>query len=276
MVDEMKVVRGCSVRGNECNVESDTCQKCNESNCNKGIFPKNRLNCFQCDTVENCKRDITENTFAKPCLNYVKDDKCYLYRDGSTSTKLGCQSDIENNPCTKDTANGQCRYCSDSNCNRRLFQEAMRIKCIQCSGNRTSNHDCFELSAGAFPAKVCEMDDVIGCYTKQEGDTITRGCCNKNMANSGLNCVACDGNNDAGCNNVADYFTCIRCRSDDNGNCKDMRQSIQGEKCRTGSGREEGCFSGIWSKYDSTQSSAEIIVILTISSREHSYSRLSD
>lgn len=64
--------RGCAT--------SDDINTCNTDNCNSGIFPEDRLSCYQCT---DCSSTSLQNSEAPLCSLY-KDDQnsCYTYYDG--------------------------------------------------------------------------------------------------------------------------------------------------------------------------------------------------
>lgn len=72
--------------GNEfsTNVHS-TYEKCSSKKCNSKIFPKTRVQCYQCNgnRSHNCEMNpdnLYFNTLqAVPCRLYSKDDQCYTY-----------------------------------------------------------------------------------------------------------------------------------------------------------------------------------------------------
>lgn len=54
---------------------------CWAKNCNKDLYPADRLKCYQCaDDDDNCDNPTTEHL--KPCAVVSKIDKCYTYRNG--------------------------------------------------------------------------------------------------------------------------------------------------------------------------------------------------
>lgn len=60
-------------------------ETCEDSKCNAGIFPKNRLKCFQCDGGMTCDLLQTSEKIpleARPCRTYSIHDQCFTYHDG--------------------------------------------------------------------------------------------------------------------------------------------------------------------------------------------------
>lgn len=53
-----------------------TIDLCTDDKCNSNVFPKNRLQCYQCSGDEECKH-ITEESILEPCKFYSENDQCY-------------------------------------------------------------------------------------------------------------------------------------------------------------------------------------------------------
>lgn len=251
-IENMRVTRNCNgAYSDQCLKESDTCRKCFKSNCNTGIFPEGRLQCRQCSTADVCKEEINANQPAKPCLNYMPDDECFMFHPEHKTPILGCKSDaVDVNPCTTGANKAQdCTMCNGNDCNSELFREAMRLKCIMCEGSRGENSTYFK--SADIEAKSCP-DETTHCYTNFDGDVIQRGCYSDQMATDcETNCTTCSTN---GCNNEEKQLSlnCIRCRSDQDEKCSHQATDLKGGRCRNGDGREKGCFYGIWSKFQHT------------------------
>ncbi|XP_062547482.1 uncharacterized protein LOC134213029 isoform X2 [Armigeres subalbatus] len=84
-------------------------ETCFEDNCNKDIFPKDRILCHRC---EDCAEDIGSPEI---CPIYVKEDQCYIaISDDSTTVSRGCQSELLTN-----CVGLSCTLCDTSGCNDR-------------------------------------------------------------------------------------------------------------------------------------------------------------
>lgn len=256
-VKDKKVIRGCASADDvtAC-TDATTCKVCDNVFCNTGIFPTARINCYQC--TESTCNDVTANNIAsKPCLNYVADDKCYTKGTSETTMKRGCQSDVDTtaNECSAEKEG--CLFCKDSNCNNLKYKHDQALKCYQCTGSSTAK-DCFNKQSGT-DFKNCEKqilyNDVEYCYTRVNGDTITRGCLHDNTELTVDNCkddsvcTKCTTKDKDGCNSAefSSIFTCINCRSDDDPKCWNDAGKMTGKECRTAEGSAaDGCFHGIW------------------------------
>ena len=254
-VDNKLVVRGCASDTEKCN-DNNTCKICEGDKCNQGIFPVNRVQCYQCNG-DKCN-DVSAVT-SKPCLNFDDKDECYTKGENDTTMIRGCKSDTTANQCST-TATG-CVYCATSKCNSLKYKHDQTLKCYQCTGENVDS-DCFkEQTSKDFKACTEQIlySDAEYCYSAVSAETIKRGCLhdNKDLAaeactgNDSDSCTKC--NTADGCNSGkknAEEFTCIVCRSDIDYKCYDEATKFTGEKCRTGtSSSKDGCFHGLWSKY---------------------------
>ncbi|XP_055630393.1 uncharacterized protein LOC129771093 [Toxorhynchites rutilus septentrionalis] len=98
-----------------------TCEICKAEGCNKDIFPKNRLRCYQCkaagETEKICTEQLTGDKSSNYCQLYIDKDQCYA-RDVNKIFERGCQSDLGNGVNACDGLNQkQCVRCSTGNCN---------------------------------------------------------------------------------------------------------------------------------------------------------------
>lgn len=255
-VDNKLVVRGCNKGNTDCGSDDTTCKTCKEVNCNTGIFPTKRINCYQC-SGSSCLDIATNTELTKPCLNYVADDKCYTLGKSETDMIRGCQSDTKDNQCSSSTTQG-CLFCSADNCNNLKYKYDQKLKCHRCTSSDPAN-DCFKEQTGK-ESQNCEKQllytDKEYCYARLDNGKIERGCLSDNDKVTLENCaddeVCTKCNNADGCNSKAmeSKFTCIVCRSDINENCRDNADKFEGKPCRTAeSSPADGCFTGIWSKY---------------------------
>ncbi|KAM7352834.1 uncharacterized protein ACRADG_005199 [Cochliomyia hominivorax] len=251
-VDDNKlIVRGCNTGKISCS-DNTTCKTCKGTNCNTGIFPDKRINCYQC-SGSSCLD--TTNLTSKPCLKYVSNDKCYTLGKSETEMIRGCQSDGDNNQCS--TTNDSCLFCSADNCNNLKYKYDQKLKCHHCESNDPTN-DCFKEQTGK-EFKNCEKQILYDaepyCYSRvDDSGAIKRGCLHDddkvtidNCKDNDDVCIKC--NNADGCNSKAmsHEFTCIVCRSDLDQQCFNDADKIAGKECRTSpSSPQEGCFHGIW------------------------------
>lgn len=209
---------GNTIRGCENSITVTSQALCETDKCNTGLYPIDRLSCYQCSGVE-CISESLLPTGHGVCSLYKENDECYLIvsEDGETITR-GCVSDEIT--CTD---NEHCISCPASGCNSQAEQQY----CIQCSGN-----DCLtDLDAGT----VCPSGASLSyeqCYTYNNKETVIRGCISsaeddiKTICNDDENgqCTLCSG---ANCNNAAEnvYASCIVCDST-TGNCDENLNAL--------------------------------------------------
>lgn len=57
----------------------EQCNLCGDVGCNKGVFPENRLLCYQCQSTDDasCSNELTGDAKAGLCKIWKADDKCY-------------------------------------------------------------------------------------------------------------------------------------------------------------------------------------------------------
>lgn len=97
----------------------DTCKICDAAECNKDVFPTNRLKCYQCKTSvdESCKDELQGTDKSGHCTLFVANDKCYS-RDVDQIFERGCQSDLGlTADACKDLDAKQCKSCDAADCN---------------------------------------------------------------------------------------------------------------------------------------------------------------
>uniref|UniRef100_A0A1A9ZDB5 DUF753 domain-containing protein n=1 Tax=Glossina pallidipes TaxID=7398 RepID=A0A1A9ZDB5_GLOPL len=249
-VTDGKVERRCAQNTDHCN---DTCTICSGALCNDGVFPKDRLSCFQCNGID-CKNPFEPFQAGSPCRNYIEDDKCYTYGDNDSNMQRGCVSD-ELNPCAGDNqSTGKCLLCNSNGCNSRSYKRPQVLKCIQCEGSK-ENTECFNLQDPNLAADCSKKElvytDEDACYTHLKNNFVKRGCLYEHMTNEGEckeenGCEKCSGVD--GCNHkeITFKFTCVVCRSDTNTKCQNNAKNLKGTSCRTDAGWSKGCFYGIW------------------------------
>lgn len=99
----------------------DTCKICDVPSCNTGIYPTERLQCFQCKSTddESCVNELQGTEKSAVCKLYKADDKCYSRDVNDDQFERGCQSDLglDADDACKDLTDKQCRSCDETNCN---------------------------------------------------------------------------------------------------------------------------------------------------------------
>lgn len=99
-----------------CNTK--TCEICEGAGCNKEVFPKGRLRCYQCKTTESdktCSEQLTGEAKSSYCTVYKDGEQCYS-RISNGVFERGCQTDLKAAACEGLTAK-ECQACATENCN---------------------------------------------------------------------------------------------------------------------------------------------------------------
>ncbi|XP_030383159.1 uromodulin-like [Scaptodrosophila lebanonensis] len=241
--DAKRVVRGCG-DGKSCESNTEACIACVGPNCNEGIYPESRLQCYQC---ENC--NFLNNNSSMPCLVYDDAEKCYARAESADTMQRGCFSDPAAK-CSASTTDPKCLSCNENGCNKLKYER--NVDCFQCSdadscaGSQAENI----VPPCSKPVGYAETDV---CYTQVKDGITYRGCFNERDSQLGecseaTSCTTCISK---ACNweetgKVQDSnFTCIRCRSDNFAGCRDAADKIGGEKC-TKECTDNKCFTGTW------------------------------
>lgn len=208
-----------------------TCTICSEeAGCNKGTFPADRLQCYQCQKTDDasCAEDQTTEAKSKICKLYKADDKCYSRVKLDLSFDRGCQSDL---PDSEKSCPGleNCFECSTKNCNS-LSEQKLKdsTKCQRC------NSDDAACLAGSAPSQSCgQVGDT--CFARLNNGKLERNCllslsaadqakCNNAQDQS---CVTCSGQ---GCN-AQKWIKCHQCKESTSTACKAAQQDATAEFC---------------------------------------------
>ncbi|XP_037958219.1 variant-specific surface protein VSP4A1 [Teleopsis dalmanni] len=247
--NKYETIRMCApdnVVENNCN--NATCKLCTGGNCNVGIFPTNRIHCYQC-TDSVCLDVSTSEATSTPCPLYSVNDKCYMTAADETHITRGCMSDPTAAAACSDD---KCYQCSVDNCNSNGYKRKQSIKCVQCNNNSTCTW-------AQNPNDATDCKDIVynqkdACYTQKDSNTtVIRGCFNERTADQGEcnndSCTTCTDAN--GCNSkYKNDFTCIRCRSDLSQDCRDIKADKIANLSQTCtndvSEASATCFQGLW------------------------------
>lgn len=240
------LTRGCD--NTECASGTDaSCKSCKEDNCNAGIFPADRRQCYQC-TGDACNT-VTE-AMLQPCtINERENQKCYTIGSDAKTMQRGCTTDA-NTKCAIDTTDGNCSLCSDANgCNKRPYSSILG-PCIKCSNGDTCIPAQDKSKAENCAASVYTQT-VNQCYFQLNSDgSVQRGCVNE-LANGTTceeknNCNICEG---SACNIQEGIFSCLTCRSDNFAPCRQAHVgSLPCLDSSLNSNASMKCYSGEWSK----------------------------
>uniref|UniRef100_A0A182TWG1 DUF753 domain-containing protein n=1 Tax=Anopheles melas TaxID=34690 RepID=A0A182TWG1_9DIPT len=173
--------RGTVVRGNIVNYpefqNAPHYKECFEDGCNKGLFPEDRLLCYQC-SGEECAR-LTQSGSSitpQPCLRYDKANaKCYTWYESASNAQRGCLLDDGDDSLCGGEGVQSCKTCSDSRCNELDYAAFSETNvCVKCTTNRGCQQDLAE--------EACT--DGGGCYTFFSGSLVVAKGCVSELAES--------------------------------------------------------------------------------------------
>lgn len=126
------VERRCVASGKEvCEGANGICKICEEENCNKGIFPEDRLSCLQCKSENNTDNCYNGTVPAFQCDTYDRFDRCYTFIDHIGKMHRGCESD---GYCK---AADKCFMCGVDGCNTKNKTDDLNLpkfECYKCLG----------------------------------------------------------------------------------------------------------------------------------------------
>lgn len=173
--------QGTVVRGNIVNYpefqNAPHYKECFEDGCNKGLFPEDRLLCYQCGG-EECAR-LTQSGSSitpQPCLRYDKANaKCYTWYESASNAQRGCLlDDGDDSPCGGEGVQS-CKTCSDSRCNELDYAAFSETNvCVKCTTNRGCQENLAE--------EACTEGG--GCYTFFSGSLVVAKGCVSELAES--------------------------------------------------------------------------------------------
>lgn len=202
------IERGCLsdlLEVTQCN--SQDCRSCSGTNCNKMLFPANRISCKSCrdDSCNGGNVDKICNLYSsdEACLTFYDDDNQVSFRDCNADSAAGLRE------LCNDHTNLQCTKCEGSLCN--VDSRRRGNKCYKCEGLECVNPDL-----------SLEIDCLSECYVgvNNNGEPV-RDCADAiiNSTSCGVTdstCLKCDGDH---CNAVVhpleNRLTCIKCLNDD-------------------------------------------------------------
>ncbi|XP_052899510.1 extracellular matrix protein A-like [Anopheles moucheti] len=257
------VVRGNVVEYPECR-DSSHCVECFHDGCNVGLFPQDRLLCYQCSGVE-CAQLANSALTPEPCLRYdAANAKCYTWYGSASSAQRGCLLD-DDSICQMEGVS--CQSCTESGCNDVQYDSFSDTKmCVKCSTNRVCDENPTEESCSTgggcytfysellVTAKGCvsELRESMAWYDECTAGTASERCercfgdlCNRNK------CYVCNSRDGPASNCIQPNLentvssTCIESEEcvafiDDNGHtvrgCSDSFEQDQIAKCSGSSG----------------------------------------
>ncbi|XP_075154733.1 uncharacterized protein LOC142228233 [Haematobia irritans] len=201
---------------------STTCKSCKDNNCNKDIFPVNRLKCHICDSSVDGYCENSPNSL-EICPLYDVEDMC-VTKIRNDITYRGCSSSL-----VCDATNPRkCVKCAGEGCNTVNLAKKqddnygkwqdLPLTCLSCEN---SNCESPELV-------TCDLNNEQDCVTifNENGSVIRRGCADEVEKEFGKycdenegNCFNCKSNECNSAVSKSEFTECIYCDSTKDLNC---------------------------------------------------------
>uniref|UniRef100_A0A8D8I2A7 (northern house mosquito) hypothetical protein n=1 Tax=Culex pipiens TaxID=7175 RepID=A0A8D8I2A7_CULPI len=210
----------------------DQCNLCGDAGCNKGVFPTDRLLCYQCEstTDASCSNELTGDAKAGVCKIWKAEDKCYSRVTAALNFERGCQSDLGDNANVCDALN-DCLECDGKNCNSLSEQKLKnRAKCLKCDSEDTS---CVDATSEIVSANCDNVED--SCFVRVNNGKLERNCLQtlseadqgKCKDTNDQSCVTCSAQ---GCN-VEKWIKCHQCKESSSSTCNAAQVDDNAQFC---------------------------------------------
>lgn len=234
--------RGCLTRLFPSRYCPEPCERCTRSLCNRDIFPRDRLRCYQC-TGYDCINVDDKPQWLLPCPFYHESDRCFMKVLHISNVQRGCEHSVTDSSICPNT----CIKCTRSGCNNEsgIWQHS----CLECSHTTLSpNPSCWRgqdetaLTCNAATPLYCQNKNFYGeeskCFTyvNEQTGVVNRGCSSTMPFYPTGNLTQCYGEN---CNNNCLTISCNICSSADDANCI-QGKNLRATKCTEGT---QSCFS---------------------------------
>uniref|UniRef100_A0A182J6I2 DUF753 domain-containing protein n=1 Tax=Anopheles atroparvus TaxID=41427 RepID=A0A182J6I2_ANOAO len=116
--------RGCESdlpEDSGCTVNSATsCELCSGNDCNRNVFPTDRLSCYQCNSEQQTRCGAEQSVYnlerALLCRFHLENDGCFTKVNGDEVSR-GCISDLEGTSVCDGLPSNECRTCYGADCN---------------------------------------------------------------------------------------------------------------------------------------------------------------
>ncbi|KAL5278421.1 hypothetical protein ACFFRR_003203 [Megaselia abdita] len=160
-----------------------TCKICEDENCNKGVFPNDRLSCLQCESEQKDDNCYNGTVAAAHCSSYDRFDRCYSFIDHNDVFHRGCES----SGYCKGT--DRCYMCGVNGCNTHNKTDEPKpsnFECYKCLG---ADAVCL---LGTSPTEACQNGNQ--CIMKVTDDKkIERRCVlnEEETCKANTTCVTC-------------------------------------------------------------------------------------
>lgn len=258
---------------------------CDGVDCNRNIFPRNRLQCFQCDSESDCDLNSESDyaaQIAKPCKVLSNYDKCYtfiekgIYRNilfiffmrfqyylnfnffPDNKISRGCLTDTANSRILCNESFPTCEICTRDACNNHPKLRAAKLSCFQCNDTEKCGYgQMVPMANNAVCTNDVMFSHTESCFVHKDKDNnIFRNCTldhpnavkDPNWCKAKANCKKC---HQADCNNEnVRYDRCAICQSGVNGECSTLQDKSNFIKSCNGPYPydKRGCFTMVQSK----------------------------
>lgn len=207
------------------------CDVCEGQHCNKDFYPKERLECFVCNSAFDASCEETP-TQTEICPVFNENQVCVSKVTSGNSIVRGCSEQVK---CESDNIY-DCELCSSNTCNNgKLFNlrsvgkpgawQTLPLTCFECEGD-----NC----ATTLNTNECQNNPEQNCVTVfEQENVISRGCADAvyenhidHCRNNPGSCHECKSNE---CNSLAtktSLTTCITCDSLTDLNCSENSELI--------------------------------------------------
>ncbi|XP_038106191.1 proprotein convertase subtilisin/kexin type 5 [Culex quinquefasciatus] len=210
----------------------ELCNLCGDAGCNKGVFPENRLLCYQCQSTDDasCSNELTGDAKAGVCKIWKAEDKCYSRVTVTLNFERGCQSDLGENVNACDALN-DCLECNGKNCNS-LSEDKLKAaaKCLKCDSDETG---CVDATSEIVSANCDNVED--SCFVRVNNGKLERNCLQtlseadqaKCKDANDQSCVTCSAQ---GCN-VEKWIKCHQCKESSSSTCNAAQVDDNAQFC---------------------------------------------
>lgn len=208
---------------NQCHLSNSMeCATCTDANCNKFIFPEDRLKCHVC-TGSSCTGSVGQY-----CQLYDSNDYCFAKYENGKVDLMGCATAQNASDITEWTAQNKLFKCEGNDCNE-LSRLPQGGTCLSCDSSKSPN--CVQ-NPLVTSTETC-LAPSEKCVTKidSQGHTI-RGCfssldASEQTCEAKGTCAVCTGDK---CNSQiypANRRECHICNSVADSSCAGSPSSIQ-------------------------------------------------
>lgn len=210
------IAKGCGADLTTC--ASPDCVTCTGKNCNKRIFPENRISCKSCEG-EGCENG---GGVDKICNHYINDESCLtIFSDLHEVSLRDCYADAAKGTrqICDDESEIQCTKCKGNLCNtdtQRRGRKCFKCEGLECAGDMSNAVDCLSecyvgVNANGEAKRDCASAIINSTSTCGKSD-LTCSICNEDYCNAitfptqgRLSCIKCLGDDCVNLNTKSEY-----------------------------------------------------------------------